>query len=200
MDGKQKMAIAVVGAVIALCAVTAVTAHSRTQNTPLYTVRMEQASSQMNFLPTAMNEFTYSAESGCTLNCNVSGYCGAEPLITHQADTFCTCFPYCETTEYTCESDPTCMITCNTCIDPTCPFTCFSTCPDTCPNTCDGATCTQPTCEETCPSTCDTCQGWTCDATGCQFTCFTCGLTCEQTCPPRKTCDPIMCYTRECQP
>lgn len=200
MDGKQKMAIAVVGAVIALCAVTAVTAHSRIQNTPLYTVRMEQASSQMNFLPTTMNEFIYSAESGCTLNCNASGYSGAEPLMTHQADTFCTCWPYCETTEYTCESEPTCMITCDTCIDPTCLNTCFSTCPDTCPNTCDGATCTQPTCDETCPNTCDTCQGWTCDATGCQQTCFTCGPTCLQTCPPRKTCDQIMCYTLECQP
>ncbi len=194
MDGKQKMVIVVASAAVVLLAATCVTARSETQNTPLYTVRMEQASSKMNFLPTVKNDFTYSAEKGCTLNCSVAKYCGAEPLVTAHSDTWCTCWPQCETTEYTCESDPTCLLTCNTCINPTCPYTC--------PYTCDGATCTTPTCDITCPNTCGTCQGqgWTCDDTSCQYTCYTCGLTCEATCPPRKTCDPVICYTLECQP
>jgi hypothetical protein len=199
MNGNQKIALVVACAVV-VCAAAFVTASSLT-STPLYTIRMEQVSHKMGFLPTAVNGFTYTTESGYTVNYGVSGHGNAEPLMTHQADTFCTCFPWCETSEYTCESQPTCMITCNTCINPTCP-------PVTCFSTCQGGTCTDPTCpatcpntcEDTCPNTCSTCSGWTCDPTGCQNTCYTCGITCEYTCPPRKTCDIVICDTLYCQP
>lgn len=213
MDGKYKMAITVISAAVVLLTVTCVTASSRGQDTPLYTVRMEQASSRMNFLPTAMNEFTYSAENGCTLNYNASVCSDNEPLVTHQADTWCTCWPWCETTEYTCESEPTCMMTCNTCINPTCPDTCFFTCQGvtctdpTCPDTCTGPTCDQSTCSgNTCEGTCEG-DGYTCNQTSCQPTCYTCLPTscytclptCE-TCYPIKTCDPFFCDTFYCLP
>lgn len=204
MDGKQKMILVVVSAAVVLFAVTAVTASS-SQNTPLYTMRMEQASSRMNFLPTAVNDFTYAAENGCTVNYDDVGYCGDELLVTHQADTWCTCWPFCETTEYTCESQPTCPITCNTCIIPTCDFTCPPTCQGatctapTCPDTCTGPTCDQSTCSgNTCEGTCDG-DGYTCDQTSCQPTCYTCPPTCE-TCYPIKTCDIYICNTYYCQP
>jgi len=134
MDRKQKM-IAVVSVAITVLAVSAVTAGIGISNTPLYTVRMEQASSEMNFLPTEMNGFTYTAENRCTLNYDILGGCsGVEPLSTGD-----TCEPACEPTEggYTCSN--TCWRTCDgstcegTCNEPTCGYTCY-TCPA---KTCD---------------------------------------------------------------
>ncbi|MBU7026897.1 MAG: hypothetical protein HXS48_08140 [Theionarchaea archaeon] len=54
---RKKVSIAVVSMAVAFLAVTCVTASPRTSNTPLYTFRMEQASSEMNFLPTAVRVF-----------------------------------------------------------------------------------------------------------------------------------------------
>lgn len=143
-------------AVVSL-AVIAVTAYPRTSATPLYVMRMEQASSKMNFLPTEMNPFTYTTEKGCVLNCDVATrYCsGARPCDTTPGD---TCEPTClKMTCYTCELScylscwETCVIgTCEpTCNSFTCQYTCYTCDQPTCPETCE------PTCEEpTCPVTC----------------------------------------------
>ena len=60
------MSIAAVVAAITFLAATAVTAR-RIPETPLYMYRMETQSSEMDFLPTAVNGFTYSTEKGSTL-------------------------------------------------------------------------------------------------------------------------------------
>lgn len=98
------------GIALVSVAVTAVTASSWV-HTPLYTVRMEQVSSDMHFLPTEMNDFTYTAENGNNLNYDVSAYCDAT-LLGIDVHTLCgydTCLGY-----YTC------------------PFTCGMTCSGTC--------------------------------------------------------------------
>lgn len=61
------MVIAVISVAIASLVITYVAASTGTSYTPLYTFRMEQASSKMNFLPTEVNEFIYGAEKGHTL-------------------------------------------------------------------------------------------------------------------------------------
>ncbi|MGC1123180.1 MAG: hypothetical protein WBA22_19015 [Candidatus Methanofastidiosia archaeon] len=191
---KKKMSIAAMGIVVALVAAMSATVSplmSATvsplmSDTPLFTLRMEQASSKMSFLPTAVNDFTYNTENGYTLNSCATGYCGGAVLRGTDA----TCF-------HTCMGE-----TCETCYS-TCPDTCWSTCPNTCPNTCS-ATCpntcfsTCPiTCDDaTCPQTCNTCSGQTCeggstcDQTSCGPTCInTCGVTCRFTCEDT-ACDP----------
>lgn len=132
----KELSTVVIGAA-ALFALSTVIASSQGYTTPLYTVRMEQASSRMNFLPTAVNQFTYTAEKGYTVNYNAAGYCGAPLEITVG-----------KTCDGTCDIDPTCPHTCrSTCDDPTC----GETCPDTCQLTCD-------TCYHTCAlCTFDTC-------------------------------------------
>lgn len=127
---KKKILIAAISIAFVFLAVAFVIARPSTSNTPLYTLRMEQASSKMNFLPTEINEFIYAAEKGYELNYNVRGYCkGTTPLGTKPP--------------LSCE-EPTCGPSC----DPTCPYTCDNpTCPETCPYTC----------EFTCWSTCITC-------------------------------------------
>jgi hypothetical protein len=152
MDGKKKMLIAVISIAIVSLAITTVTASLSTSNTPLYTFRMEQSSSKMNFLPTEMNTFTYTTENGYGLNYDILGCCGAEPLIM--------------TYQYTCEFYPTCE-TCNTC----------STC-STC-STCGGWTCDptgcQITCGSSCGGTCSTCEETcerTCGETSCPINCM----------------------------
>lgn len=111
--------------------ITAVMASSwTTPNTPLYTYRMEQESSNMHFLPTSMNEFTYAAENGYILNYNVQGYVG-ETLSSTQT---------------------TCYNTLNCCFTKSPAITCPGTCDSTCPHTCD-----DPTCPDTCPVTCEDC-------------------------------------------
>jgi hypothetical protein len=126
---KTKMLMTAIGVGILLYA-ACVTASS-TLDAPLYTVRMEQQSSKMSFLPTAVNQFTYTAENKYTVNCDVTAWCGATPFNPL-------------TIGFTCETcrDPTCVTCPATCL-PTCPSTCSSTCPDTC-----------DTCESTCNVTC----------------------------------------------
>jgi hypothetical protein len=116
MDKRQKLSLAGVGVILVLCTVTAVTARGWTLHTPLYRVRMEQASSEMNFLPTDMSTFTYTAEKGYTLDYCAAGGCGVVPLATGPVGT-------CETCEYTCD-------------DPTCPPVCLSTFRYTCTKPC----------------------------------------------------------------
>lgn len=120
------MLIAAISGAAVILTVTMAMAIPAASNTPLYTVRMEQASSQMNFLPTERNTFTYSAEKGVELNYDVTEYCSIEPLSTH---------------EWTCV-DSTCGGTlCSTCVN-----TCGSTC-KTCPYQTCGSTCYYPTCQ-----------------------------------------------------
>jgi hypothetical protein len=153
MDRKHRT-IAVVSVALTLLAVTFVTATSMIQSTtPLYTFRMEQQSSKMNFLSTERNQFTYTIEPGCILNVGLAGeYCsGIHPLDTG----VWTCYGS------TCGGD-TCILTCpescyGTCNDPTCQATCNPTCDEfTCSGpTCSYPTCDLPTCEETsCPKKC----------------------------------------------
>ncbi len=169
MDRKWTI-IAVVSAAVVSLAIACVSASPWTSNTPLYTYRMEQASSKMSFLPTQMSDFSYTAEKGHNLNYVCSGYCGAEPLDI--------------TSGRTCEG---------TCIEPTCENTCPSTCANTCGATC-GSTCGF-TCD-TCASTCDTCDE-TCDGgPTCYSTCGLCtiiGPTCGPTACNLITCIPCTC-------
>lgn len=126
----------VIVAVVAVLFVVCVSANSFVL-TPLYTIRMEQASNSMHFLPTAVSEFTYTTEKGCILV--YEGHTSVNPL-----------------------EEPTVPVTCpNTCYD-----TCQSTCPYTCESTCDGATC-EDTCQSTCegPTCGGTCYGPTCKST-----------------------------------
>ena len=158
MNRKQLMLILVVCGAVGFLAVTAVTASGQTSSTPLYTFRMEQASSEMSFLPTERNTFLYIAEKGHTVTYDVTGCCNAVPLITGGAYTCGTCGRTCPNTCYS-----TCVSTCSS--------TCVSTCPETCVNTCH-------TCVSTCSSTCVS----TCSST-CVSTCpYTCGNTCANTC------------------
>jgi len=133
MDRKWSLAVFSIG--ITLLAVTCATASSWS-STPLYTFRMEQASSQMNFLPVERSGFTYTAEKGYSLNYG-AGCCFVNPLEEP------TYWETCSTCEYTCEGG-------------TCEGTCYSTCPNTCA-TCE-PTCEQNTCWNTCDSTCSTCK------------------------------------------
>lgn len=152
---KKKISLVAVFAIVSLT-LTCVTANSLTFNTPLYTLRMEQTSYRMNFLPTAVNGFTFIAEKGCKLtysaygNCSTNGYCGgANPLATDVScvQTHCdTCVTY--SGERTCQL--TCPDTCvTTCDDPTCPWTCYqSTCEASCGQiTCKTCETTEPECE-----------------------------------------------------
>ncbi|MBU7016580.1 MAG: hypothetical protein HXS44_03660 [Theionarchaea archaeon] len=119
--------IVVVNAVVLLLAVNAIVAHGRTANTPLYTVRMEQVSSKMNFLPKAVNGFNYTTEKGYSMNYELPRKSGdVVPFDTWEQP-------------WTCYYS-TCQETCSTCDGPTCP--------DTCVDTCDGPTCPAETCDE----------------------------------------------------
>lgn len=158
----RKIVAFIAGIALVSVAITAVTASSWV-NTPLYTVRMEQASSKMNFLPKTVEEFTYTVENGYTLSFNVAGYDGVSPLATWK-----TC------------TGPTCDET--VCIGTMCGgYTCANTCPDTC-----NPTCNEPTCPDTCPDTCQPTCPFTCDDPTCPWTCGdTHDETCDETiCPP----------------
>lgn len=137
---RKKLVIAVMSVSVALFAVTAVVAYPSTLNTPLYTVRMEQLSSKMNFLPTTMNDFAYTTENGYNVNYDVTGcFNGAEPHIVTWNNTceFIRTCPGYYTCQYTCDYYYTCH---------------FETCLPTCPDTCEGCTCCC-----TCPPTCTGC-------------------------------------------
>ncbi len=56
MDRRQR-SIAVISVAVAVLAATCVSASISETNTPLYTLRMEQLSRQMNFLPVEKNGF-----------------------------------------------------------------------------------------------------------------------------------------------
>ena len=95
-------------------------------SSPLYTVRMEEASSKMNFLPHGVTSFTYAAEEGYMITCNAGVYCHVLHITS--------------TSEPTCIL-PTCDFTCQyTCAQTSCQTTCY-TCLETCPRTCQ--TCTE---------------------------------------------------------
>jgi len=112
MDMKRILLAAISVAVVFL-GVTAVTASS-SLNTPLYTLRMEQVSSKMDFLPSTVNEFTYTAEQGYKLDYDVSGECcsSVKPLGTYPNT---QCPDTCD--DFTCENscEDTCRPTCDTC-------------------------------------------------------------------------------------
>lgn len=129
MDGKISLVVVSIALVLL---VTAVTASPWASSTPLYTLRMEQASSEMNFLPTTMNSFTYTTEKGYTLNYN-TGYCDVNPLSDKPTSAQTPCKwtdPYSTCSGYTCWLS--CGGTCETCA---------VTCPNTCNPTCTGSTC-----------------------------------------------------------
>lgn len=157
---RSKMLLAVISLIAVSLIITCVAANPLATNTPLYTYRMEQASSEMNFLPIPISRFAYNTEKGYTLSYEVGGCCNdTVPLVTGGVNT-------CDT----CEGIPTCPETCEpTCEEPTC-YTCPETCSYTCPSTCND-TCTSPyTCKHsTCAPTCnDTCTSpWTCYQSGC---------------------------------
>ena len=125
MEKDQKM-VALMSTALLLLILSAA-ASPETVYTPLYMVRMEQTSDDMNFLPTEMSGFTYETEKGCTVNCSVKGMCGnVDALTVYTCYDTChrtcrTCFPPCAYnvdayTVYTCYD--TCHHTCRTCFPP----------------------------------------------------------------------------------
>ncbi len=200
MIGNQKRLAAIIGVAIFLVTTCAATTSLKIRDTPLYTFRMEKASSSMNFLPRERNDFIYDAEDRYTVNYCAGGYCSSVGIFNFGAAmppvTYDTCWVTCD--DYTCYD--TCLSTCNTCyvgcdghtVTPTClstcdtcyygcnghtvGLTCLSTC-DTCYYGCNGYTAIL-----TCPVTCDTC--WvTCDGYTCYLTCvYTCANTCYLPC------------------
>jgi len=146
---KKQIYLGVVSATV-ICLALACVSASSLPNSPLYALRMEQHSNKMNFLPTAMNGFTYNAAAGHTLGHEVSGGCG--PVLR---GTDATCHPTCDGS------------TCETC-SPTCPWTCWYTCDDpTCGSTCPLeqcyptgvlTVCTCNTCEDSCDTYCPVCE------------------------------------------
>lgn len=172
MYGKWKMLGVVLSTASVLLVATTIMASSWTQNTPLYAFRMQQMSSEMNFLPTAVSGFVYTAYGGCILNCDALG----EHCSTGYGGV-----PADESVEEACQGPETLNG------GETCSYTICSTCENTCitcagQETCDGG----PTCELTCPRTCLTCYET------CRITCFypcpattdTCDPTCNTPCPP----------------
>lgn len=130
-ENMDKKLTAAVGITVVFLAVS-VTASSLPA-TPLYTIRMEQQSSKMHFLPTAVSEFTYATTQGHTVS---YAYPGGQHLLDNIPTT-----PICT------GSGPTCWKTClNTCPDTcyTCSTCLIETCPDTCAFTCGGSTCNPP--------------------------------------------------------
>ena len=72
------MVIAALSMALVFCAITAVAAKPSAPDTPLYTFRMEEASSEMNFFPKQKSNFTYTAEKVYTVDFAVSAkYCDA---------------------------------------------------------------------------------------------------------------------------
>jgi hypothetical protein len=150
-------------------AITSVTANSfLLSHTPLFAFRMEQQSSENNFLSTSINGFDYSAEGGYSLNYGSGCLCSLngklfKPLTCQTCD------------EEECMGQPTlCNPTCYTCPGSTCCSTCYSTCVNTC------STCVN-TCSNTCVNTCNSTCVSTCYST-CVSTCSTCVSTCYSTC------------------
>jgi hypothetical protein len=144
----RKIVTAALGVIMVFLAVTYATA-SPSVNTPLYRYRMEQSSSKMNFLPTALNAFAYTAEKGYHVKCDVLGNSIADEWDGGTDSVVITC----QTTGYTCV--PTCESSCPDTCWPTCPNTCWYTCVYTCNITCS-------TCDVTCFPGCLTAVTETC--------------------------------------
>lgn len=127
----NRMKMACMGVVAVFVAAALVTASSPVFSTPLYTYRMEQHSDGMNFLPSTVNSFTYTAENGYTLD--YTGCCGIVPSDVEPTNE-----------QHLCQwSVETCPLTCLN----TCPNTCVQSCPNTCSApTCEGSTCGDPPC------------------------------------------------------
>jgi hypothetical protein len=118
----RKILFIIAGIAVASVTVAAVTAIPLTYNTPLYTVRMEQISSEMNFLPTEMNDFTFTAENGYNLN-YIPEYCdvGSYDTYARTYDGSYTCWGY-YTCPFTCNSNITCYSTCRPTACAPCPY------------------------------------------------------------------------------
>jgi hypothetical protein len=125
------MPVPVIGIVLVCFIASFVTAFEGIPNSPLYAVRMEQASSKMHFMPRESYDYTYVAEQGYEMPYDVVYSGSAIPLST-ALDTDCdnTCGDGC--TVETCPA--TCLPTCpNTCMPPTCPTECGDTRAPDCP-------------------------------------------------------------------
>lgn len=105
MENNRRWMFIVVSALISLSIAVVTAIPGTTSTTPLYTYRIEQESSEMNFLPTPINEFTYTIENKYTLNYEVESYIDEEPCETQA-----TCFETC--THLTWAQYPTCAVTC----------------------------------------------------------------------------------------
>jgi hypothetical protein len=153
---KEQIFALSVSLVAAFAAIAALSAHSLSENTPLFVFRMEQASNSMDFLPLEMSSFDYNTVQGFTLDQCCAGK--LMPLFTLGN----TCISGCT-------EDATCVYTCDD-------NTCLSSCNGTCGSSCGGTCTTCNSCSSTCSSTCgDTC-GSTCDAS-CVI--YTCPKTCD---------------------
>ena len=143
---KKWISVGVISVFIVSLTVAAGSATFLTTNSPLFNLRMEQASSRMNFLPRDVHTFTYATGNGYTVNIEVSGFCSVRPMAP---DTEPECKPDPISVSGTCDQwtcGDTCWYTCHYV------NTCANTCPATCPNTCGVPTCGN-TCELTCPET-----------------------------------------------
>lgn len=135
MNAKRKMLIAVMSIATVSCAAAFAAASPRSVTTPLYTARMEQASSEMRFLPTTMNTFTYITREGYTLDHEASGdwYSGyhwflaseisCPTVVTCESCIICPTDINCPTEGSTCEPTECFM---NTCLDTQCDRTCYA--------------------------------------------------------------------------
>lgn len=140
---------AIVSMAIMSLAVGAAANPQKQSITPLYTYRMQQASSSMNFLPMEKNDFIYTAEKGCELQYILEGSsdtvgAGNVNDYTWYWTLDCTCQWMWTCYEWTCWPQ-TCgyQMTCN--VNWTCQYM-----------TCGRWTCWPWTCKYW------TCQVWTC--------------------------------------
>jgi hypothetical protein len=89
----RKLLMFIIGiAFVSITVTAAVTAYSPLSHTPLYTVRMEQQSSGMHFLPTEMNSPTYTSEPGFDLDFEATAINGEDSeLASGHASCIWTC-------------------------------------------------------------------------------------------------------------
>ena len=111
----KMMSVPVIGIVLVCLIASFVTAFEGIPDSPLYTIRMEQASIKMHFMPGENQEYTYIAEQGYELPYNIV-YGGSVIPLSTALDTDClnTCGGTCST----------CFATCGTC-ECTCPVGCY---------------------------------------------------------------------------
>jgi len=68
MNRNLRISAVVIGMAVLIFLASAAMASQQVTDTPLYTYRIEQASSKMNFLVTERNVYSYTTESGYELN------------------------------------------------------------------------------------------------------------------------------------